>query len=260
MTTATIPQNGHIAPTKGATQTMTTATIDAPTAPVSIFADTDVFTKYHVSLTFTDKVMGGIPQKPEIIESWLRTRILGGDEELRIQLIKTLDDIGIEVPADATREEVIEAANTMAASRQGNTFQRDHRGMCLGDYQFKALVKEATNILFAGSRWGATKKGPKNAVAEWLFVDEKRIALGRPEPDGVHTQVGHVTGPKGPRSTLTYYDYCDTPTCTLTVSSLEDRVTREQWERILVLGQKLGLGALRSLSHGQFAVVAFDRL
>lgn len=236
-----------------------TATIDVP-APVSIFAGRDVFTAYRVELTFTDRVMGGTPQKPEIIESWLRTRILGGDEELRIQLIKTLDDIGIEVPADATREEVITAANQMAASRQGNTFQRDERGLCLGDYQFKAMVKEATNILFAGSRWGVTKKGPKNAVAEWLFVDEKRIPLGRMEPDGTHTQVGHVTGPKGPRSTLTYYDYCQQPNCVLTVSSLEDRITREQWERILVLGEKLGLGALRSLSHGQFAVTAFDRL
>lgn len=110
------------------------------TAPVSIFADTSVFTKYRVSIAFTDLVMGGVPQKPEIIESWLRSRILGGDEEMRIQLIKTLDDIGIEVPADATREQVIEAANTMAAMRQGNTFRQDDRGMCLGDYQIKALL------------------------------------------------------------------------------------------------------------------------
>lgn len=230
------------------------------TAPVSIFADTSVFTKYRVSIAFTDLVMGGVPQKPEIIESWLRSRILGGDEEMRIQLIKTLDDIGIEVPADATREQVIEAANTMAAMRQGNTFRQDDRGMCLGDYQIKALYKEATNILFAGQRWGATKKGPKNAMAEWVFVDEKRIPLGRIQPDGVHTQVGHVTGPKGPRSTLTYYDYCERAECSFTVSSLEDRVERGQWERILIAGEKLGLGALRSLSHGQFVVTAFDRL
>ncbi len=226
----------------------------------SIFADSDVFIRYHVGITFTDKVIGGIPQKPEIIESWLRTRILGGDEELRIQLIKTLDDIGIEVPADASREEVIEAASKMAAARQGNTFQRDARGLCLGDYNVKAMAKEATNILFAGERWGKTKKGPKNAVSEWLFVDEKRIPLGRMEPDGTHTQIGHVTGPQGPRSTLTYYDYCQEPSCEFTVSSLEDRLTREQWERILVLGQRLGLGSLRSLSHGQYVVTAFDRL
>jgi len=252
-------RNGHSTEAIGDPMTVT-APIETPSAPVSIFSGADVFTRYRVEIAFTDLVMGGTPQKPEIIESWLRTRILGGDEELRIQLIKTLDDIGIEVPADASREEVIEAAKQMAASRQGNTFRRDERGLGLGDFQIKALAKEATNILFAGSRWGATKKGPKNAVAEWLFVDEKLVPLGRMAPDGTHTQVGHVTGPKGPRSTLTYYDFCRQPACAFTVSSLEDRITREQWERILVLGEKLGLGALRSLSHGQFAVTAFDRL
>jgi hypothetical protein len=97
-------------------------------------------------------------------------------------------------------------------------------------------------------------------VAEWLFVDEHDIPLGRTEPDGVHMQIGHVTGPKGPRSTLTYYDYCERATVTFTVSSLEDRMRREHWERVLVLGQRLGLGALRSLAHGQFVVLACDRV
>jgi hypothetical protein len=59
---------------------------------------------------------------------------------------------------------------------------------------------------------------------------------------------------------LTYYDYCERASIAFTVSSVENRVTREQWERILVLGEKLGLGALRSLSHGQFCVTAFDQL
>lgn len=139
-----------------------------------------------------------------------------------------------------------ETATTTIAARAGT------RGV--------TASKESSNILFAGTRWGVTKKGPKNAMAEWVFVDEKRIPLGRIQPDGVHTQVGHVTGPKGPRSTLTYYDYCERAECSFTVSSLEDRVERAQWERILIAGEKLGLGALRSLSHGQFVVTAFDRL
>lgn len=247
--TAVLTQNGH-------------ATMER-TAPVSIFDDADVFTKYRVEIAFTDKVIGGIPQKPEIIESWLRTRLMGGDEELRLQLLNTLDEIGIEVDATATRDEIIEAASKIAATRQGNTFLRDVRGLCLADYNVKAMLKESTAILYPyqeGHKWGATKKSAKGAVAEWLFVDEKRIPLGRMEPDGIHTQIGHVTGPKGPRSTLTYYDYCQESTCAFTVSSLENRVSHEQWVRILTCGQKQGLGSLRSLSHGQFVVTAFDRV
>jgi hypothetical protein len=72
--------------------------------------------------------------------------------------------------------------------------------------------------------------------------------------------VGHIDGPKGKRSTLTYYDYCIQPEMTFVMSSKEDEITQEQWERILILGQRLGMGSMRSLGHGQFKVTAFDRV
>jgi hypothetical protein len=97
-------------------------------------------------------------------------------------------------------------------------------------------------------------------LAERVFVDDYLIPLGRTEPDGTHMQVGHPNGPKGKRATLTYYDYCVTPEIEFTVSSLEDSVSLDQWKRILVLGQKLGIGALRSMGYGQFEIAAFDRL
>lgn len=227
---------------------------------VGIWDDTTLFTRYRVSLAFSGWVMGGVPQKPEIIESWLRQRILGGDEELRLQLLKTLNDLEIEVPADATREDIIDAAKRIAASRNGNTFRRDVDGLFLAAYQVKALLKESTNILFAGERWGVTKKGPKSFLAERVFVDEEQIHMERTDPDGTHMQIGQITGPKGPRSTLTYYDYCDRPAISFTVSSLRDCITLDQWKDILLAGQRLGLGALRSMGYGQFKVTGFDKL
>jgi hypothetical protein len=167
------------------------------------------------------------------------------------------------VPEDASREDIVEAAKRLAAQSKGNTFRRKGGQLCLADYQVKAMLKESTAVLYPygpDNKWGPTRKAPRSAVAEWLFVDEHDIPLGRTEPDGVHMQIGHVTGPKGPRSTLTYYDYCERATVTFTVSSLEDRMRREHWERVLVLGQRLGLGALRSLAHGQFVVLACDRV
>jgi hypothetical protein len=74
------------------------------------------------------------------------------------------------------------------------------------------------------------------------------------------TQVGHVDGPKGPRSTLTYVQYAIQPEITFTASSSEDQITAEQWRRILVQGQDDGLGAMRSLQHGRFKVTAFDKM
>lgn len=236
-----------------------------PEPVVGIFdaMESEVFTKYRVGLTFTEWVIGGVPQRPEIIESWLRQRIIGGDEELALMLRKTLQDLEIEVPEHATREEIIEAAKGMAATRNGNTFRRDARGLCLAAYQVKAMLKEATAILYpwqAGHKWGATKKAAKSLLAERIFVDDYLIPLGRMEPDGTMCQVGHVTGPQGRRSTLTYYDYVERASVEFTVSSSEDIITPDQWMRILLQGQRLGLGAIRSLGYGQFKVTAFDKM
>jgi len=227
----------------------------------SIFNDTDLFTKYRVTIQFIDKVMGGVPQKPEIIEGWLRKKMLGNDDaELRQMMLNTLDELGMEVEAEMTMEQLYEVARHAAAKHAGNTFYRDEHGLYLKGHQPKAMLKEAVNILFAGERWGKTNKGPKNFLAERVFVDELRIYLGRDEPDGTDLQIGHVSGPQGPRSTLTYVDYCRRPSVSFTVSSLNDCIKPEQWKKMLILCQKSGLGALRSMGNGQFVMKQFDKL
>jgi len=241
------------------------ATIDAG-RPVSVFDDRSVFSKYRVHVTFADgagyptRVMGGVPQNPDIIEGWLRTRLMGGDAELKLQVVRTLEELGVDVPEMASADEMIEAAKIVAKERNGNTFWRRDGELCLADYQVKACLKECANILYAGDRWGATRKGPKSAVAEWVFVDETRIPLGRMEPDGVHTQAGSVSGPQGKRQILTYYDYVEGANVAFTFSVTDDRLTMDQWARVLVQGQKIGLGAVRSLSYGQFLVTEFERV
>lgn len=230
---------------------------------IGIFDDQekDLFTKYRITATFVGLVMGGVPQKPEIIEAWLRQRIVGGDEEIRRSVLKTLEELDYDLPADAGYEQLVEAVKEVAAKRNGNTFRRsDPYGLYLSGYQVKALLKECTNILYAGERWGVTKKGPKSYVAERVFVDEERIPLGRTDPDGTHLQVGQVSGPKGPRSTLTYYDYVEGAEIAFTASSLRDCIEPKQWAELLILGQREGLGALRSLGYGQFKVTGFEKV
>lgn len=235
---------------------------------VGIFDDTDreLFTRYRVGLTFNQWVMGGVPQKPELIESWLRQRIIGGDDELRVQLLKTLEDLQYDIPPNATHEQILEAIKEVAQQRNGNTFRRNADGLFLAAYQVKALLKECCAILFPGGqgagthKWGVTKKSPRSYLAERVFIDELTIPLGRMEPDGTHLQIGQVNGPRGPRSTLTYIDYCDRASIQFTVASLQDSITADQWRELLVTGQREGLGALRSMGYGTFKVTAFDKL
>jgi hypothetical protein len=237
--------------------------VDSQFVPVQgIFDDGEVFTKYRVGLTFTELVVGGIPQNPEMIESWLRTRILGGDQELAIMLRRTLDDLEIEVPAEAGVDEMIAAAKEIAATRNANTFRRNAQGLCLAAYNVKAMLKEATAILYPYQveKWGPTKKAARALLAERIFVDDYLIPLGRMEPDGTFMNVGHVDTPRGKRSTLSYHDYCVQPEIGFTMSSSEDILTKDQWARILIQGQKLGIGAMRSMGHGQFKVTALDKV
>ncbi len=223
--------------------------------------EAELFTRYRVSLKYTGRIMGGVPQKPEAIEGWILRSLQGGDAELYQAMQETLEQIGIESNADMTYEELKDAAKKVASKQHGNTFRRDANGLFIAAYQIKAAIKENVNILYAGKeKWGKTKKGPKSFVAERVFIDEDRVYLGRQEPDGVHLQVGHVTGPQGPRSTLTYFDYVEQPEITFTVSSLRDEVTPQQWKEIFIAMQRNAIGALRSMGYGQFRVTAFDKM
>lgn len=241
--------------------------MDSQFVPVTgIFDDTEVFTRYRATIKFTHIVVGGIPQNPELIESWLRQRILGGDQEMAIMLRRTLSDLEIEVPEAATVDEMVEAAKKMASERNANTFRRDERGLGIAAYQVKAMLKEATAILYpyqaedGVGKWGVTRKAAKSFLAERVFVEDYLIPLGRMEPDGTMMQVGHVDTPRGKRSTLSYHDYCVQPEITFTLSSSENKITRDQWARILIQSQMGGLGAMRSMGHGQFKVTAFDQV
>jgi hypothetical protein len=248
------------------------AVIEPTLTPVAGIWDTEeakLFARYRTTIQFTGRVMGGVPQKPEIIESWLRQRIIGGDEEIRLQMIRTMDELGYDVSADMTHDELLEMSKKFAQERSGNTFRRDERGLFIADYQVKACLKENVAILYPYSekanRMGPTQKAARAFWAERVFIDEYNVHLCRDgvpltEPDGKHLQIGHVPSPKGPKSTLTYYDYCLQPELTFTMSSLEDMVTGEMWQRVLLAAQRNGLGAIRSLSSGQFKVTAFDKV
>lgn len=233
----------------------------------SVFDDTRLFTRYRVRLTFVEWVMGGVPKDPELIERWIRLRIMGGDEEVTFMLWRTLQDMGVDVPQSASPEEIIQAAKAIVgAIKQGNTFHRFKGELCLKDYHVKAMLKECTNIVYpyqrtdGKGRWGVTRRGARNVLAERIFVETPYISLGRTEPDGVHTQIGHVDTPKGRRATLNYVDYCVQPTIEFVLKSSEDLVTEEQLETILMQAEEIGLGAMRSMSYGRFKVTGFEKV
>lgn len=226
---------------------------------------TSAFTRYRVELTFREKVLGGTPSNPKILADHISAKAGVSDEAVKQKLLASslAERLGIDAANSASLDEILAAAEDVASTHNTNGFRRDpKKGLFLPGRYAKAMIKECTNIAFAGERWGVTKKGPKNFISERAFVEEScdRLYLGRMKPDGVELIIGHVSGPQGPQSTLAHHEYVLQASTSFAIKSFKDSVTMDQWFTILELAENIGLGACRSQGHGRFAVTAFDKL
>jgi len=244
----------------------------------------EVFTFRRVTVRFLSRIYGGIPQRPDVIEAWIRKGTgIDNKQELAAVVRRTileLDPDLAEQAKDMDPYDLMKLASEKLASSQSSVgFKRDDKGLFIESRQIKAGLRESTNVLYAGDRWGKTLKGPKSWLAERVFVGPERIYLGVPAPDGgvarpglppgfdytkeptdLDLFVGHVTGPQGPRSTLTYYQFVQEPTISFVVATVQDTVIAKEWPRIWVLLEQLGFGALRSQDAGRFEVTRWEEV
>lgn len=229
-----------------------------------------IFTRYELIIETDGRLAGGIPKDAKLVEGWIlaRAKIPNG-EQMRLAMLRTLQEMGVPVGDNPTDEQLHEAVATTVGQKSTNGFKTTElpdgsRAVCIEGRQVKALLKEAANIVWSGQRFGPTRKAAKGYVAERLFVLEDTIPLYREfggdtlylrEPDGVHLFIGHVPGPKGEQSTLTYYEYADKPMIKFTVAALHDCLTPKQWEELMEHAELNGIGSLRSQSFGTFRLV-----
>ena len=220
-----------------------------------------LFTTYRARLVFRDKLVGGIPKDPKLIEGWLRTKAgIDRAQELREAMLRTLAELGANVDADRPFDELVRASSALAATRQTTGFKVGSQGLYIESRQVKAMLKESANVVFAGERWGATRKSAKAFVAERVFVQPDKLWLGVQEPSGVEPMVAHLTGPKGPHSAIGYHEYVERAVLYCEILTLRDCLTREQWRDIWLHAQESGLGAKRSQGFGRFDLEQWERV
>lgn len=244
--------------------------------PTSVFHKkrTDTFVVYDVEIQIEDRILGGIPKHPKVIEAWIRTKAgIEDDMEARQLMLKTLRERGADIPEDASYEDMVKASEDIAGSKQAVGFKFDEKGLYIEDRQVKAMLKEGVNILYAGQRFGKITegvgkgyagKGPKNFFAERLFVGPGRIHLGVQEPDGMHLMVIHADGPQGKIHSLAYHEYVTQPVLKFQIEALEsaDKEMKKggKWGELWVLCEQNGLGASRSQSFGKFVVTKWQKV
>jgi len=194
-----------------------------------------MWVKYRVKLQVRDRIMGGIPKQPEMIEAWLKSRdLLDLEEQTKQEMAGQLTD----------------------QSWEG--FKGDGDGLYIEDRQVKAMLKEAANIV----RHVIKFKGFMRArVAERVFVRPKRIYLGVGEADGFVERAIHVRTARGPRDAIKRSDYVSQPAIGFDLWVLGDGVIREtHLQSLLEYAGEAGLGASRSQGEGQFELEELTRV
>lgn len=245
----------------------------------SVFASAQTpYTDYRCTIALTNRIAGGQPRNRELIEPWL-AKAGFGDDAKQVLLLDQLQKIGAN-PANPEIADVQQAAEDVA-EQTVTTFYRDDAGVYMEGRTMKALIKESIAVNYGGERTLKMKddrykgiggvssggKGYRSATAERVFVDEHRIRFYRPdgtliaEPDGQDLFIGHVTGPQGKRSTLSYFDYIAPPAVAIfTVKVLDNFIQTNEWERIWQHAEYNGWGAKRSQGFGTFKVIDWARL
>lgn len=210
--------------------------------------------EYEVELRVLDKLYGGLPKNPELIEGFLK---------------------GKGVPEEAAKEMApkiaaeIAAENQETEERMWTTFKRDEKGIYIETRQIKALLKEAVGETEMWKQQGLA--GLKSRVGGAVFpkgeggADLTRLYLYRDgkavkEPDGFDETVGHVSGPQGKRAILKRKDFVLTPTVRFTLRVANPRVKKDILAALFEVGEEIGLGADRSQEHGKFKMLKFEKV
>lgn len=251
----------------------------------SIYDSAEDFTYYRAQLQFRDLVCGTIPNDPKVMEGHVKN-VMGVDDKAQIrQFTQKLmgERLGQEVVADLTEEQAVAAWNavidSVATDKKAVGFKRDAVGLYIESRQIKAAIKESTNILWAGVKFGARaskrKEGAneyagKNAKAyltERVFINPDRLYLmvdklpyGRQpakEASGTLTITGTVFTPQGQKQIISVHEYVERATIDLEFMVHGDCVTREQWGTLWKHMQENGLGGVRGQGHGRFNVTEF---
>jgi|SRR5262245_60847752 len=208
-----------------------------------------MFKPYRLDLTI-DRLVGGIPKHPSIVEKWQAAR---WNEKAKLL---PGDPTSPEEAAERTIELLGEEVHEEVAGIWTGFVQHPDGGLGFEGRNVKAMFKESANIL----RTMVLVKGkviPLRArVAERVFVKPNVISLGMDKPTGTIERPIHVMTAQGPRTALKRTDYIDNAKVSCQLLVLEDgMITQDILTDILTHASLNGIGTDRSQGAGTFEFI-----
>ena len=242
--------------------------ITAPAIPLT-------FHRKLIKATIVNRLVGGTPTDPRLIEGWIKSRMPAASEAKKAGL------------AQATIEEVPKKADEAA---NWTTFRVDKATgqIFIGEYQMRAAIKEAANILRSKmqeiesskkrkqEKDGGEKASSKSKYTSWkakiaerISVTPDHIFLRGPDGkfltkvDGSEERPIHVITPQGERSALKRSDFVEKGTTFEFIVQWHDDGTLDEDEFNTILwyiSTYTNIGADRSQGNGrvEFEVFTID--
>lgn len=215
-----------------------------------------MYEMYEVHIKFREKIAGGIPKNPKVIEDWIQAKMKGKltKEEQKELTKKTIEEMDVE-------EEV---------KKSWAGFKCDDKGIYIEDRNVRGMFKEAASVLEINRGKGSVQI--KQVLQHGFFIKPAHIHLFREnskeliqEPDGYEERAIQIIGPKGPRTALKRYDYVERAEIQFQVliakpfSGEKSQITEDMMTHMIKLGQEVGTGADRSQQMGKFDIVEFTK-
>lgn len=182
-----------------------------------------------------------------------------------------LEDM-IALPEDITDPVERERAAASIAKDEGlcEFVRREGKtGLWIPSNNIKAGIKENWSVL--GLR--VSSRGSRGALAEGIFVvgegegeDKDWVCVSeKPEPDGVHKAVAHMTGAQGPVSSIKRHEFVKSPRLVFymiiaTAAAVADKVSDDELAKCFEHFTEHGMGACRSQGHGKFDVLSIEEV
>ena len=191
-----------------------------------------MWTIYPVEVELTEPLLGVVPKNPDVYKTWIESKQVKGDEG--------------------------EPEYTEERSWTGFHVDKD-KGLYIMDYHIKGYFKEVAAIM--PETLGLKKKSGdlmseqmiKHRLDNWLFIEPRRIYLGKQEPDGYIERPLRAETLRGKRIALARSDYVEGVTLQFTVVILNSSPIKfEQIRTWLAYGEKKGLGQFRTGGYGTF--------
>lgn len=174
-------------------------------------------------------MLGTIPKDPEIYKTYIESKKPQSNGEDESQDIEKVEQKG------------------------WTGFRADENGLYLYDYMVKGFLKHAGNVL----KEVVKVKALRSKLDDFVFVEPRKIYLGKDEADGVFERPISVMTMQGPRTSIMRSDFVNEGLeLEFTIKLLPHKeISWSVIETLLEYGKLLGLGQFRNGSFGRFEVI-----